>query len=194
MARPPVRITSDPPRGTFSACTLVLATDPGTAAERVAAAFGALRWRRRASDAAHREGASLWEVGGAARGFFLDDLDVLRLVTPRAAAFFSHGRAVATVQPDGAAHRTVVTLSLVEGQALVPRELRRRRAAPARGRGPRRGVPARRRPGVDERLRPARRFPRPPAVAQAPVPRFLSTRTDQMDTEKAPHLQTRIRV
>ncbi|MHA7618317.1 hypothetical protein ACX12M_07345 [Cellulosimicrobium cellulans] len=39
-----------------------------------------------------------------------------RLVTPRAAAFFSHGRGVATVQPDGAAHRTVVTLSLVEGQ------------------------------------------------------------------------------
>ena len=29
---------------------------------------------------------------------------------------FSHGRAVATIQPDGAAHRTVVTLSLVEGQ------------------------------------------------------------------------------
>ncbi|MET3976536.1 hypothetical protein ABIE39_002844 [Cellulosimicrobium sp. 4261] len=116
VARPPVRITSDPPRGTFSACTLVLATDPGTAAEWVAAAFGALRWKRRASDVAHREGASLWEVGGAARAFFLDDLDVLRLVTPRAAAFFSHGRAVATVQPDAAAHRTVVTLSLVEGQ------------------------------------------------------------------------------
>lgn len=116
VARPPVRITSDPPRGTFSACTLVLGTDPETAARWVAAAFGALRWKRRASDVAHREGASLWEVGGAARAFFLDDLDVLRLVTPRAAAFFSHGRAVATVQPDAAAHRTVVMLSLVEGQ------------------------------------------------------------------------------
>ncbi|QJW35300.1 hypothetical protein [Cellulosimicrobium protaetiae] len=116
MARPPVPITLDPPRGTFSACTLVPATDPETAARWVAAAFDALRWKRRASDVAHREGASLWEVGSAVRAFFLDDLDVLRLVTPRAAAFFSHGRAVATVQPDSAARRTVVTLSLVEGQ------------------------------------------------------------------------------
>jgi hypothetical protein len=116
VPRRPVPITSDPPRGTFSACTVVLATDLETAARWVADAFGALRWKRRASDTAHREGASLWEVGGAARAFLLDDLDVLRLVTPRAAAFFSHGRAVATIQPDGPAHRTVVTLSLVEGQ------------------------------------------------------------------------------
>ncbi len=151
-----------PAAGTFSACTLVLATDPGTAAEWVAAAFGALRWKRRASDVAHREGASLWEVGGAARAFFLDDLDVLRLVTPRAAAFFSTG---------GPSRRSSPTPPRTAPSS------RRRRAAPARGRGPRRGAPARRRPSVDECLRPARRLSRRPAVAQAPLPRLLSTPT-----------------
>jgi len=116
VARRPVPITSDPPRGAVPACTLVLAADPETTAAWVAAAFAALRWKRRASDVARREGAALWEVGGAARAFLLDDLDVLRWVTPRATAWFSHGRAIATVQPDGTAPgRTVVVLSLVDG-------------------------------------------------------------------------------
>jgi len=119
VARPPVPVTLDPPRGQIPTVSVVLATDPSTAAAWVAEAFGSQRWKRRASDAAHQAGAALWEIGGAGRAFFLDDLDVLRWVTPRATAFVSHGRAVATVGPldpgPGQAPATTVALSLVDG-------------------------------------------------------------------------------
>ncbi|MGM7421970.1 hypothetical protein [Cellulosimicrobium sp. CpK407] len=119
MARPPVPITLDPPRGQIPTVSVALDTDPATAAGWVAEAFGSQRWKRRASDAAHQAGAALWEIGGAGRAFFLDDLDVLRWVTPRVTALVAHGRAVATVGPlDRGAGRppaTTVALSLVDG-------------------------------------------------------------------------------
>ncbi|MBN0040768.1 hypothetical protein JN535_11395 [Cellulosimicrobium cellulans] len=133
MARPPVPITLDPPRGQIPTVSVLLATDASTAAGWVAEAFGSQRWKRRASDAAHRAGAALWEIGGAGRAFLLDDLDVLRWVSPRATAFVSHGRAVATV---GALDRgtseppaATVALSLVDGAFSCRESL----AAVARG-------------------------------------------------------------
>ncbi len=160
VARPPVRITSDPPRGRSRRAPSCSRPTPGQrpngSPPRSARCAGSGGRPTSRTARARRCGGR-----GAARAFFLDDLDVLRLVTPRAAAFFSHGRAVATVQPDAAAHRTVVTAPS-RGTCTRPR------SAPGR-------APARRRPSVDECLRPARRLSRRPAVAQAPLPRLLST-------------------
>jgi hypothetical protein len=98
----------------------MLRADPPTTAGWVAESFRALRWKQRPSDAAQREGAALWVVGGPVREFFLDDLDVVRWITPRAAAYLAHGQAVTTIasvpgDDTRAAPRTAVTLSLVHG-------------------------------------------------------------------------------
>ncbi len=119
-SRPPVPVTQDPPRGAFPTCTFVLSVDPSTAAGWVAESFRALRWKQRPSEAAQRAGAALWVVGGPVREFFLDDLDVVRWITPRAAAYLAHGQAVSTITAgpsDGApaVARTTVTLALSHG-------------------------------------------------------------------------------
>ena len=118
LDRAPRPITQDPSRGTFPACVLPLAADPASAAGWVAAAFREHRWKARGSEAARREGADLWEIGGPVRAFLLDDHHdvVLRRVLPRAAAWMAHGQAVSQVVPaaDGRPV-TTVTLSLVHG-------------------------------------------------------------------------------